>query len=462
MDDYVQRIARTLDSMDPTTPPLYEAPGGSASSAGLPVYSRSASVVPPRRVLTEHQYHLTSRGSKPPWATLKVLSRSPTASHLPTIFQGDKITGTFTFNLERAESITCVRAVAKGQIIPGPTDREAFTFVEVASTLWSKENDPRSARLCGHHHWPFSLEMPVTVSIPATRHFHAGTFHLPQTFLERRFSTSIQYVVAVHINRSRFRIDSRVQTQFAYVPATRPSPPSLARQLAYQQENSPLPGPDLDPDGWEQLPPFVVRGTVFSTRQVEVVCNFSLAKPLCYTRGSPIPCVMTLSSPDAQALDLLSSPRALSVHLRRRLKPVTPASKRNGIFDANADLSADPVENMTAASWWPVPEGDATLRGIHTRRLDGEIQLPTTLKPSSRIAHFAVDYTVEVLPFKAIAFTSADSRPLLVQGVEIVTMFPRNCPKPRTYAPPQYNVAQEEARDSNYFNADGLGHVWRT
>jgi hypothetical protein len=72
-----------------------------------------------------------------------------------------------------------------------------------------------------------------------------------------------------------------------------------------------------------------------------------------------------------------------------------------------------------------------------------------------------IQYTVEVLPFKATAFTSADSKPLLRQSVEIVTMFASNCPRPRAYAPPQYNVAQEEARDS-YFNADGLGHVWRT
>ncbi|KAJ7762030.1 hypothetical protein DFH07DRAFT_417656 [Mycena maculata] len=460
----IQRIAQTLDSMDPTIPPSYNSP---ARSGELPVYTQRASGVQPRRVLTEHHYHLTSRGSKPPWATLTVFSRSPTPSQLPTFLEGDKITGTFTVDLESAENITCVRAVAKGQIIPGPADKEAFTFVEVASTLWSKENDPRNARLSGHYQWPFSLEMPITVTIPATKYFPSETFRLPQTFLERRVSTSIQYVFVVHIDRGRFRVNSRLQTQFAYVPATQPpSPPSPLRQLAYQQ-NSPLPGPELDPDGWAQSPPFVVRGTVFSTRQVEAVCTLSLAKPLSYTRGSPIPCALTLSSTDEQALDLLSSPRAISVHLRRRLKPIVPASKRNGIFDANADLSADPAENLAAASWWPSLGGDedapgsGPLRNISTRRLDGEIQLAPTLKPSSRIAHFAVEYSVEVLPFKAIAFTPAHGEPLLKQSVEVVTMFASNSPRPRTYAPPQYNVVQEEARDT-YFNADGLHHVWRT
>ncbi|KAJ7170925.1 hypothetical protein C8R43DRAFT_875644 [Mycena crocata] len=458
--------------MDPTIPPSYNGPP-SPRSPELPVYSRRASIVPPRRVLAEHQYHLSSGASKPPWATLKLLSRSPTASHLPTFLEGDKITGTFILNLDQPESITCVRAVARGQIVPGPADKDALTFVEVAATLWSRETgDPRdpsasskhSGKLSGHYEWPFTLEMPTSVILAEISNSRSGTFRLPQTFLERRFPTSIQYVLVVHINRSRFRVNSRVQTMFAYVPATRPSPPSRLRQLAYQ-ENSPLLGPDADPTGWEQLPSFTVRGTVFSTRQVEATCDFSLAKPLAYTRGSPIPCAMTLSSTDAQALDLLSSPRAIFVCLRRRLKPLLPASKRNGIFDANADLSADPAENIAAAAWWPCAQDETRLgrplTGINRRRLDGEIQLATTLKPSCCIAHFQVEYTVEVLPFKAIAFASADSEPLLRQRVEVVTMFASGCPHPRSYAPPQYNVVQEESRD-NYFNADGLGHVWRT
>ncbi|KAJ6507886.1 hypothetical protein C8R47DRAFT_60617 [Mycena vitilis] len=457
MGDFVQRVVRTLDSMDPTIPPSYD--------RGLPSYANSRrSSGLQHRVLTEHRFHLASRGSKPPWATLKVLSRSPTPAQLPTFLEGDKITGTFAFNLEHAESISCVRAVAQGQIIPGPAEKDPLTFLEVASTLWCKEHgDPRNpstspytGKLCGQYEWPFTLDIPSTVTVSTT------TVRLPQTFLERRTPTSIQYVLVVHVNRTRFfRVNSRLQTMFAYVPATRPPPPSPLRQLAYQQ-NTPLLGPDADPAGWEQLSPFTVRGTVFSTRQVEVTCHFSLAKPLSYTRGSPIPCVITLSSPDTQALDLLSAPRALSVYLRRRLKPVLPASKRNGIFDANADLSADPAENIVAAAWWPSLEGcGGHSPRISTRRLDGEIQLPATLKPSCRIAHFAVEYTVEVLPFKAPAFVSADSEPLLRQGVEVVTMYASNCPRPRAYAPPQYNVAQEEARD-NYFNADGLGHVWRT
>ncbi|KAJ7227395.1 hypothetical protein GGX14DRAFT_348124 [Mycena pura] len=454
--------------MDPTIPPSY---GGPSRAAALPVYSRRASSVAAsqRLVLTEHQYHLSSRRSKPPWATLKVFSRSPTPAQLPTFFEGDRITGSLALNLEQTETITCVSVVAKGQITPGPDDKDALTFLEVNSTLWSRENgDPRNpaskfnGKLCGRYEWPFTLEIPSAVSIQGTSHFGGGTFRLPQTFLERRLPTSVQYVLVVHINRSRFRVNSRVQTTFSYVPATRPPPPSPLRQLAYQQ-NTPLPGPEADPAGWEQLPSFTIRGTVFSTRQVKATCHFALAKPLCYTRGSPIPCLITFSSIDAQALDLLSSPRAIVVTLRRRLRPIPPAANRNGMFDANADLSADPAENVAVASWWPADDAVAGSGSQVRRRLVGEIQLPVALKASSRIAHFAVEYTVEILPFRAIAFTpvSADGEPLLRQPVEIVTMFASGCPHPQSYAPPQYSAVQEEVRDS-YFNADGLGHVWRT
>ncbi|KAK7033381.1 hypothetical protein R3P38DRAFT_2922374 [Favolaschia claudopus] len=444
MADYVHRIAQALDSMDPTISTPFDGPPPSYAA------SRRSSGVPPHRVFTEHQFHLSSRGSNSPWATLNVLSRSPNSTQLPTFLEGDKITGSFILDLDQPESIACVRAVAKGQVIPGPAERDAFTFVELTSILWSKDN----GKLRGHYEWPFSLELPVSVTLAATNHFPAGTYRLPQSFFERRFPTSVQYTLAVHIDRSRFRVNSRVQTNFTYVPATRPPPPSPLRQLAYQQ-NSPLLGPEADPAGWEQLPPFAVRGTIFNTRQVQATCHLALAKPLSYTRGSPIPCIFALTSQDTQALDLLSSPRAVSVHLRRRLKPTLPASKRNGIFDANADLSADLAETIVAASWWPASSSFLGGGTRHTRQLNGEIQLPPSLKTSCRMAHFAVEYTIEVLPFKATGFTpfpspahnthtNISTEPLLKQRVEIVTMFPSGCARPREYAPPQYRIQQYE------------------
>lgn len=59
---------------------------------------------------------------------------------------------------------------------------------------------------------------------------------------------------------------------FIYVPATKPDPPSPLRQLAYQ-ENSPLLGPDGDPEGWKVFPSVKIRGRIFSARDVELRCT---------------------------------------------------------------------------------------------------------------------------------------------------------------------------------------------
>lgn len=64
----------------------------------------------------------------------------------------------------------------------------------------------------------------------------------------------------------------RLQTMFVYVPAIRPDPPSRLRQLAYRQ-NAPIPGPDMDPEGWYTLRPATVMGTVFGARPVKIECH---------------------------------------------------------------------------------------------------------------------------------------------------------------------------------------------
>jgi hypothetical protein len=63
-----------------------------------------------------------------------------------------------------------------------------------------------------------------------------------------------------------------MQIMFKYIPITKPGPPSPLRLLAYQ-ENSPLWGPDADPEGWYTLEPVRIRGKVFNTRSVDAKCT---------------------------------------------------------------------------------------------------------------------------------------------------------------------------------------------
>lgn len=48
----------------------------------------------------------------------------------------------------------------------------------------------------------------------------------------------------------------------------------MLRQLAYEQ-NVPIPGPDVDPAGWEILSAIPIRGYVFKTRRTETKCTVS-------------------------------------------------------------------------------------------------------------------------------------------------------------------------------------------
>lgn len=172
---------------------------------------------------------------------------------------------------------------------------------------------------------------------------------------------------------------------------------------------------------------------------------------------------MTLTSTDTQALDLLSAPRAMTVVLRRCVSGRNPAVVLPPVKKKMTEAAQwkDDLLDVAVATWWPSLEGapaEDAARRRRRRTLDGEIQLPRTLTPSCFIAYFSVQvcrgsslhvipdtpwerplqYTVVVLPFKAIAFASADTEPLLKTRVEIATTYARGAPRPRTFSPPDY------------------------
>ena len=79
--------------------------------------------------------------------------------------------------------------------------------------------------------------------------------------------------------------DTRLGTVLGYCPIIRPREASIPRQIAYL-ENTPIPGPDADPDGWKWLAPLSVRGSVFSTRTVDATCTVRLPRG---PRGPTVP-----------------------------------------------------------------------------------------------------------------------------------------------------------------------------
>jgi hypothetical protein len=162
------------------------------------------------------------------------------------------------------------------------------SFFESKHALWSAaEAAPQAGKntagkLKGDHNWPFSITLPKTLVKDGQM------FHLPHSFSDRGLPFKVLYTAEVRIVRGKLRADEkyvgiscaltanvtliRVQCSWGYFSMRQPGPPSPLRQLAYQ-ENSPLLGPDADPEGWYTLPPFSVKGMLFASRMIDAKCK---------------------------------------------------------------------------------------------------------------------------------------------------------------------------------------------
>ncbi|KAI0074262.1 hypothetical protein K474DRAFT_1601787 [Panus rudis PR-1116 ss-1] len=341
----------------------------------------------PRRI--EHTYTLNSSKGVP-WAKLAVYSRAQSPSHLPTFYEGEPITGYVSLMLEKEETIKSVTISVIGQLTSSMTD--VFLFLDTSRELWSVSmGDPSNpvtnapvkytGKLRGNYRWPFSISIPAHVT---TRSADGGSeaWRIPPSFSERMSRIHIQYQIVCQLRRGKFRVDSKLSTVFAFTPVIIPQPFSDARRLAYLN-NTALPGPDMDPDGWQEVQPIQLQGVVFSVRAVELRITLWLAKPLCYTRGSVIPCNLAIECLDTQALHLLSAPKAIDIRLRRHVfMGLANASNTNTRMSKHGVEFGEEVEDIRASVWWLSRDG--TMR----RTLSGEIHLARDLKPTSKIGKF--------------------------------------------------------------------------
>ncbi|KAK7005954.1 hypothetical protein R3P38DRAFT_3040562 [Favolaschia claudopus] len=426
-------------------PPSYDGFGyqalinsSQAATSDLPVYSRRPSPPPPtanqvEREPREFVYEAKTRlGGGVPWATLTVQGDPRLTRVIPTITEGSNLVGSVKLALRSPEAIQAICILIKGEVVQGGPANVAIPtfFVETKHTIWSAtEGDPQApegsgkSKLKGDYVWPFSLPIPSTVTKDGQ------TWRTPHSFVDTIASFSIRYTAELRIVRGKLRPDDKVSCTFAYFSMQQPGPPSPLRQLAYQ-ENSPLFGPEVDPEGWLSQS-VTVRGIVFASRQIEATITLSLAKPLCYTRSASIPCVLSIECKDSQALDLLSSPSAPMLYLERS-------------FLQERDAWRNSVESCGRAVFWPSTEGASPSTSSPPTRRDlmGEIHLKANLQPSSSVCGFSVEYAVVLFPFQATAFKPlvvGDLAPLLRQIVEITTRYAPG-PRQRTYTPATYDT----------------------
>ncbi|KAJ7650105.1 hypothetical protein FB45DRAFT_731348 [Roridomyces roridus] len=411
------------------------------SAADLPAYTRRNTLAQPavRREPVEHIFPLEDSKGRP-WASLTLRSSAKSSKSTPMYNEKEHINGSFQLHAEKGDSIHSVTVNITGRIVTGAGVNDTYIFLSQSLPLWSKADSRASGaatKLLGASVWPFSIPLQKAVSGK-----DGVLYRLPETFLERHTRASVAYEISVLVSRGKLRPDSHVKTRFAYVPNIRPDPPSALRQLAYR-ENSLIPGPEVDPTGWKSTTTAVIRGTMFQRREASVHCTLHLANPLSYTRGTVIPCRMTLDSTDEHALDLFSSPSAPMVTLRRcvRYQNLSTSSKR-------APDWAESFEDVSRAVFWPAPSGSDT----YSRNLEGEIKLSKDLASTSAFGIFTVSYTVVVSSFETVGFVPSSShQSILLEPVTIATTYARDSPRPHAYAPPEYAPLPVPRTHNDYF-----------
>ncbi|KAJ7472411.1 hypothetical protein B0H11DRAFT_1729547, partial [Mycena galericulata] len=344
--------------------------------------------------------------------------------------EGSSITGSVKLSLPSRDHIESLVIFVRGDLVTSGDPEERLNFFRLRKFIWTTAmGNPREQsttgvkweeKLYGEYLWQFSIKIPTFPNEPGEGE-NGEQFRLPHSFAERFSRASIKYYLELRINRGKFRTDDRLITQFGYFSMQQPDPPSPLRQLAYQNHTD-LPGPYLDPAGWHALESVQIRGTIFGARAVDAKCTVFLAKPLCYTRATSIPCAMTIETEDEQAADLLASMKSSAVYLQRCVR-------------CTFEGSTNDIIPCGQAIWWPPSDG--TVVNPLQRYIVGQIPLRKDLQPSTAIKRFRVEYAIVIFPPAAVSFKPESTGPLITHRVEIVTRFAQG-PRPKVASRPVY------------------------
>ncbi|EIW57486.1 uncharacterized protein TRAVEDRAFT_29565 [Trametes versicolor FP-101664 SS1] len=434
--------------------PEYRSSSAAASQldidqSALPGYSRTTMTVwdvPPAE--QEHQYHLTDKKTGAQWLTMTVMSRASSASEQPTFYQGANIAGSLKLDLEKEVLVDEVTLALYGRL--SIFSHSTSNFFYTSKTLYSAaEQSPsgspvtsllKRGRLQGHYDWPYSVRLPKGVSILSAINdgrAERTNYRLPPSFSDKRLNAHVQYTLVVRVTRGGFKGGSKLTVPLNYIPLARPSPPSILRQLAYQEDH-PLVGPDGDPDGWKAPEPVKIEGFLFKTVRVRATCDLRISKPLSYTRGGLVHLLCSIRSDNQQFLDLVT-PQCINLALVQRITFGEAAQKTRFSERLEAQATIKTIERASA-SWWRVPAVDEP--GV--KAFAGELRVPAELAPACQILHYGHEYELIFRGLGAVGFTlvTESKKPLLVEPITIVTAFAQ-APRARSYVPPEYATKAE-------------------
>ncbi|CAL1717093.1 unnamed protein product [Somion occarium] len=300
-------------------------------------------------------------GKGRPWIWLTIRSRTRDRARLPLFCEGDKIEGSVEVDFDKTSGAKGVSVAVTGSVTE--VGQEEFKFLQLHEALWTRE---ASTAPKDKHRWPFSIPLPDKVPV------QNESYALPPSFSERGSPVYVDYRVTVAVRRGGLRVNHTLASVLVYMSTSYAPMPSQLRQLAYS-EGAMIIGPEGDPEGWKTLQPLRISGTLFNTKPVTVECTLAISSPVAFAAGSPIPLFMTFSSVDEQALDLLSTPSSIKIHLIRERLVGSSANKGKGQTDRTFR------EPISAAFFWSPSEASPE-KG--KRVLQGELEVKKGTTPS--------------------------------------------------------------------------------
>ncbi|PIL35629.1 hypothetical protein GSI_02357 [Ganoderma sinense ZZ0214-1] len=434
------------------SPPSYPLGSVAASqldvSQTLPDYARTVSSewdVPAADQL--HHFHL-ARKTGERWLTLTMTSRAATAEATPLFFQGGNVTGSLKLHLEKEELVDEISIDLYGRLTI--FSHSTSNFLRMAQNTYSAADKPpeslepslttaKRGRLKGRYDWPYSFRLPKGVSILSSitpdGESERKSYRLPPSFRDEQSNVDVQYSLVVRVNRGGFRKANKLVVPFDYVPLARPSPPTILRQLAYQQDAE-IVGPEGDPEGWKSFDPIKIEGVLFKKVPVKALCRLSVARPLTYTRGTPIHLMMCISSDNEQLLDLLTPQSIYLVVVQR----TTFGDDNRPLFSRRLSAQITVKSQIRAtAKWWKFSSSNPA---PSTRAFAGELLVPADLPPACQILHYGHEYEFAFTSLSAVGFTptAPSKNAFLTEPINIVTAFSQGA-RPRSYIPPEYNIS---------------------
>ncbi|KAH9003147.1 hypothetical protein EDB86DRAFT_3073627 [Lactarius hatsudake] len=380
----------------------YESDFNPWSQPFCPQISVPSAVAPPSPTPclgTKHQYALRgTKGNVRPWLSLILASRSPKPELLPLFVAKDVISGAVELDLPKPETIREVRIAIKGECTH--LTQESSTFLEVSQTLASP-----SGKLSGQVSYPFKFVLPENVTIYESN--WAMVYPVPPRFHEKGI-IYIDYKVVVTVRRGKFSGDTSLTSDFCYFPETTAERPSILREKAYLNPTQlDIPPPTLDPGGWKLLPS--VKAVLVPNTAVTL--QMSIANPLSFALGTPIPLFLEVRNREATYFD----PESIDIRLVRALAT-------RGLNGGVRKL------DVARAVLWPA-QGSS----LHSTKLWGEILVEKCLTPSFDFSNCSVRYSIVLYPRHTP--DKSEREPLLSEEV-LLTLHRAVGVVPRPQAPP--------------------------